>query len=179
MPKPRGDVEIWWCWDLITILRAFVKLNWWDVYWVNEFVGGWVWIFRLGRCRVRRKMCLQEWYLICCYVIAGVVSYILLCDCRYGILYAPMWLQVWYLICCYVIAGVVSYMLLCDCRCGILYAPMWLQVWYLICCYVIAGVVSYMLLCDRRCGILYAAMWLQGWYLICSYVGGAGGCGIG
>jgi len=39
MPKPRGDVEI------IIILRAYVKLNLWDVYWVNEFVGSWVWIF--------------------------------------------------------------------------------------------------------------------------------------
>ena len=30
------------------ILRAFVKLNWWDVYWVNELVGSWVWIFPVG-----------------------------------------------------------------------------------------------------------------------------------
>jgi len=39
MPKPRGDVEI-----TSSFSCAFVKLNWWDVFWVNEFVGSWVWI---------------------------------------------------------------------------------------------------------------------------------------
>ena len=39
MPKPRGDVEI----SSFYVL-CYTKI-WWDVYWVNEFVGSWVWIF--------------------------------------------------------------------------------------------------------------------------------------
>ena len=43
MPKPRGDVEI-----SSSFYVLFFKLNWWDVYWVNEFVCSWLWIFPVG-----------------------------------------------------------------------------------------------------------------------------------
>ena len=49
-------------------LRDVVKLVWWDVYCVNGFIGSWCRSFRLGRCRVRRKLWLQVWYLVCSYV---------------------------------------------------------------------------------------------------------------
>jgi len=43
MLKPRGDVEI--LSSFYVILLGYV---WWDVCWVNEFVGSWVWIFLVG-----------------------------------------------------------------------------------------------------------------------------------
>jgi len=60
MLKPRGDV------DLIIILHAIVKLNWWDV---SGFVDSsvWMWIFWVG-------VGLEGTY-----------------GCRCGILYVPIW----------------------------------------------------------------------------------------
>jgi len=43
-PKPRGDVEI-----SSLILRAFVKLNWWDVIGLlGSCVWMWMWILLVG-----------------------------------------------------------------------------------------------------------------------------------
>jgi len=39
MPKPRSDVEIKSSFYLLLLSSI-----WWDVCWVNEFVGSWVWI---------------------------------------------------------------------------------------------------------------------------------------
>ena len=43
MPKPRGDVEI--SSSFYVILLIYI---WRDVYWINEFVGRWVWIIPVG-----------------------------------------------------------------------------------------------------------------------------------
>ena len=47
--KPRGNVEIL---SFYVLLLSYI---WWDVYWVNEFVGSWVWIFP----ERSRNMCTQ------------------------------------------------------------------------------------------------------------------------
>ena len=41
MPKPRGDVEF------SSFYVLLLSKIWWDVYWVNEFVRSWVWIFQV------------------------------------------------------------------------------------------------------------------------------------
>ena len=43
MSKPRGDDEI-----SLSFYMLLFSLIWWDIYWVNEFVGSWVWIFLVG-----------------------------------------------------------------------------------------------------------------------------------
>jgi len=43
MPKPRSDVEI-----SSSLYVFLLSLIWWDVYWVNEFVCSWLWIFPVG-----------------------------------------------------------------------------------------------------------------------------------
>jgi len=43
MSKPRGDVEI-----SSSFYVLLLSCIWWDVYWVNEFVGSWVCIFLVG-----------------------------------------------------------------------------------------------------------------------------------
>ena len=51
-------------------LRGFVKLVLWDVYCVNGCGS-----FRLGRCRVWRKLWLQVWCLVGSYAPAVTVSF--------------------------------------------------------------------------------------------------------
>ena len=45
MPKLRGDVKI-----LSPFYVLLLSQIWWDVYWVSEFVGSWVWIFLYNLC---------------------------------------------------------------------------------------------------------------------------------
>ena len=58
MPKPRGYVEISSSFYVLLLSKI-----WWDVCWVNEFVGSWVWIFPVGQVQYQEET-----------VNAGVVS---------------------------------------------------------------------------------------------------------
>jgi len=40
MPEPRGNVATS-SWLYVLLL----SLIWWNIYWINEFVCSWVWIF--------------------------------------------------------------------------------------------------------------------------------------